>query len=309
MLPDPFTTRDGDVIIRASSNPDIKHDFRVHKVVLSLASRVFKDLFQTAQPDSGQEDPLPVISVTDSPNAMNLLLGFIYPGFVPPTITDLATLATLLTIADKYDIPTIPPIVRGRLADKGVLKGDPFGVYIIARRWGFTVEAKRAAREINLAKISESPFSEDPLNLVKEDFLRLLWFMQKRGEEAKDRIRALAADWVDNQDHGFLYCGEHSGDEARKYYYGLTEQIMKEFDRNPCLGRWDMVMASKRARDPPHDGFCDDDDELHPEREEFTIYCPLRPTNIIYQLDFLACSLEQICEKYLGKAMDGDLPI
>ena len=305
MLADPFTTQDGDVLLRAGSDTGLKHDFRVHKVVLLLASRVFKDLFQTAQPDGGQEDPLPVISVTDSPETIDLLLRFIYPGLVPPTTTDLVTLATLLTIADKYDIPTISPIVKGRLADEKVLKSDPFGVYIIARRWGFSDEAKRAAREITLAKINKSPFSGDPQNFVKEDFLRLLWFMQKRGDEAKKQIRTLSDEWVSDGDQEFYVCGDHCGYESREFFKALAERIIQGFDINPSLGRWEMAMALSTTRDPPHTGFCDDEEPQPP----FTIYCPLRPANIVRRLDILAHNLEDICVRYLNRAMDGSFPI
>ena len=309
MLSEPFTTQDGDVILRAGSDPDPKHDFRAHKVVLSLASRVFKNLFLTAQPDDSQGDLLPVITMTDSPESVDLFLRFIYPGFLPPTNIDPAKLSALLTIADKYDIPTISSIIKRRLADEEILTKDPFGVYVIARRWGFTDEAKGAARMVTLADIMDSPFSGDLKNPAKEDFFRLLWFMQKRGIEAKMAIQtSFTRRWVDDPELELFTC-KHANEEAREFFRGLAEKIIEEFDVNPCLGRREMIEALRRARDPPHTGFCDDDDELHPERREFQISCPLRPPNIVRALNQLASELEDICVRCLNEAMDGECPV
>ena len=127
MLPDPFTTEDGDVILRAG--PD--DSFRVHKAILSFTSSVFKDLFRTAQPDQpdgGQDGLLPTIPITDPPESIDLLLRFIYPGVTPTTIANPATFSTLLTIADKYGVAMVSPVVEKRLADQEVLEKDPFGV-------------------------------------------------------------------------------------------------------------------------------------------------------------------------------------
>ena len=44
-----FTTDDGEIVLRASSQPNSKYDFRVHKFILSLASPVFKDMFTFPQ--------------------------------------------------------------------------------------------------------------------------------------------------------------------------------------------------------------------------------------------------------------------
>ncbi|KAF9649414.1 hypothetical protein BDM02DRAFT_3128376 [Thelephora ganbajun] len=308
MLPDSFTTGDGDVILRAGPVSGIRHDFRVHKLVLSLASRVFKDLFQAAQPDDSQKDLLPVVTITDPPESVDLLLRFIYPGLVPPTITDLPVLSALLTIADKYDVPTISPVVKRWLADKEILGNDPFGVYVVARHWGFSDEAKGAARGLTLAKIAKSPYSKDPQNIAKEDFLRLLWFMQKREAAAKKVIRTFLVTWNHDPDLGPLACGRHSGEQARKFYEGLAEVVVSDFDVDPCLDGKEMVMALMRAPDPPQIGFCGDGN-WPPELEAFHTHCPLRTSSMVSVLSVLALELERICVQYLSKAMDGTCPV
>ena len=306
MLPDPFTTEDGDVVLRVGSD-DV---FRVHRLVLSLASPVFRDLFQTAQPDqpdAGQENLPPTIPITDSPESVDLLLRFIYPGVIPPVLVDLTALSALLTIADKYGIQTVFPIAKERLGDENVLKKDPFGVYTIARRWGFADEAKRAAQKVTLAKIAESPSSKNPQNVVGGDFFRLLWFMEKRGDEAKKKIRTYMVKWED-PDYGVLACNSHEEEEIRGYYEALAEKVVERFDVNPCLDTEEVVMALMDAPDPPHTGFCRDID-AHPAEADFIIRCPLRPSTIVVTLRGLAVALRSICEQYSNKAFDGGSPI
>ena len=306
MLPDPFTTEDGDVVLRVG--PD--HTFRVHKLVLSLVSPVFKDLFWNArpdQPDDVQEGSIPVVPIADPPESVDLLLRFIYPGAVPPTVTDPAVLSALLTIADKYGVQTISSIVKERLADEGVLEKDPFGVYIVARRWGFADEAKGAARRLTLTEIMKSPSSKDPMNLAGEDFFRLLWFMQKRGDEAKRVIRTDLVTWNDDVESETIACSKHSGTQAREFFDALAEVIVTRFDIDPRLDALKLVMALRSAPDPPDIGPCRDIDSS-PEQEYFYVYCPLKLSSIVGSLSGLASQLETICEKYLSEALDGSFP-
>ena len=306
MLPDPFTTEDGDVVLRVG--PD--DTFRVHKLVLSLASPVFKDLFQNARPDQPDGGPggfIPVIPIADSPESVDLLLRFIYPGVVPPTITDPTVLSALLTVADKYGVQVISPIAKARLADEEILKKDPFGAYIVARRWGFMDEAKSAARRLTLTGVMESPSSKDPQNLAGEDFFRLLWFMQKRGDKSKNMIRTSLVGWNHDPDLGSVACGKHSDHQAREFYDALAEIVVEKFDIDPCLDAWKLVAALRSAPDPPDTGFCRDIDSW-PEQEAFHIYCPLRPSVIVSSLSFLASQLQSIDEEYLSEALDGSFP-
>ena len=301
MLPDPFTTEDGDVILRVG--PD--DTFRVHKLVLSLASSVFKDLFRTAQPDNGQNG-LPTIPITDPPESVDLLLRFIYPGVVPPVVTDPATLSTLLTIADKYGVPTILPVVKERLVDDEILRTDPFGVYIVARRWGFPGLAKRAARGLTLPKIMASPSSKDPQNFAGDDFFRLVWFMQKRGEEGKRMIRSYFVWSTDSLDQ--ILCGHklHIGVEVVDFFERLAERIVDGFEVDPCLDTERMIKIFANGPDPPSDGFCGNIDSY--QEEGMGLFCPTRPSTMMESLCDLVSLLDRSSGEFLGRAMDGKFP-
>ncbi|KAF9649412.1 hypothetical protein BDM02DRAFT_3113808 [Thelephora ganbajun] len=306
-----FTAHDGDIILRTSLGPDLQQDFQVHKLILSLASPVFKDLFQVAQPDGGQGG-LPIITITDSTESVDLLLRFIYPGLVPPTITDLSVLSALLAIADKYAVTTVSLILKQRLATEDLLEKDPFGVYTVARRWGLTDEAKAAARGLTLMKIMKSPSSKNPQNLVVEDFFRLLWFTKKRGEEGKTLIRRFFTWETDPLPTMEIPCGNrlHSGMEAQEFYRSLAEKIAEEFDVNPCLDMDLMARIFVNGPDPPSEGFCEPEEiDLHQVQEpDFHVFCPTRPSRIVQSLIHLASSLEYDCELYLRKALDGEFP-
>jgi len=290
MLPDPFTTEDGDVILCVG--PD--DTFRVHKLVLSLASPVFKGLFQTAQPDQPDrsQGDLPTIPITDPPESVDLLLRFIYPGVVPPVVTDPTTLSALLTIADKYCIQTILPIVKERLVNKEVLEKDPFAVYMVARRWGLTGVAKKAARGLTLPKVMASPSSKDPQNFTGDDFFRLVWFMQKRGEEGKLMIRGEIPYGNDMHDVDSVV-------EVQSFEQ-LIERILDEFEVNPCLDTERMVEVFANPPDPPQsDDYYYEDFYRNPQQKEAKVTKTL--------LD-LASRLDESCWEYLEKAMDGEFP-
>ena len=87
-----------DVILRTPNSKE----FTTNKLVLSLASSVFKDMFSIPPPSSKKESPqLPVVDVHNPPEALEIFLQIIYPVHNPP-IKDLKTLASSLKLADKY---------------------------------------------------------------------------------------------------------------------------------------------------------------------------------------------------------------
>ena len=136
-----FNWPDGDVILRAAHGSDSR-DFRVHKIFLSFASPVFKDMFQIPQPSSATSNNLPIIDIVDQPRAVDLVLRFIYPSSLP-IVDDLTIISEALSFADKYDVE----VARSRLRPSlmGFAKTDPMRVYAIACRLGFEEEMKIAS--------------------------------------------------------------------------------------------------------------------------------------------------------------------
>ena len=83
-----------DVILRASGGKE----FHAHKIILSLASPVFRNIFSVPQPPHTEPSKLPIVDVDDPPEALGMFLQFIYPTRNPP-INDVETLASILGVA------------------------------------------------------------------------------------------------------------------------------------------------------------------------------------------------------------------
>jgi len=154
-----FSVPDGDVILRALGPPS--HDFRVHKLVLSLASPVFKDVFSLPQPTSGTSSvaEIEIVEVADPPHALDIILRLIYP-FTPPSFDgNLDTLVECLIVADKYDIKAAKARLRQALGRSDV--ADSLRVYAIASRFGFASIVESTSRlilsDVHLPGISELP--------------------------------------------------------------------------------------------------------------------------------------------------------
>ncbi|KAG8765921.1 hypothetical protein FRC12_007191 [Ceratobasidium sp. 428] len=88
----------GDVLLRSKD----ERTFCVHSVILGLASSVFLDMFSIGRP-SGE-----AIQLDDDSESISLLLAFIYPSSIWPTIRDIDTLEKCLVIGQKYNIEKIP---------------------------------------------------------------------------------------------------------------------------------------------------------------------------------------------------------
>jgi hypothetical protein len=73
---EPFDVPDPNFIIRSSDFVD----FRVHKLVLAVASPFFKDLLSLPQPsDSESIDGLPVVQLSEDSELLNSLVSILYP--------------------------------------------------------------------------------------------------------------------------------------------------------------------------------------------------------------------------------------
>ena len=141
-----FDAPDADIILRALGPPGC--DFRVHKLLLSLASPVFKDMFSLPQPtsDASSVADLEIVEVTDPSDALYIVLRTIYP-FAPPSFDgDLDTLVECLVIADKYDIEVAKSRLRRVLAQTGT--AQPLRMFAIAARFGFTNLMTSTSRNI-----------------------------------------------------------------------------------------------------------------------------------------------------------------
>lgn len=180
-----FGPPDGDIILRTQGT--IARDFQVHKLVLSLASPFFNDMFELPQPTPGiPGDDLEVVSVTDPPQALDLVLKFIYPS-PPPNVDNLDLLVEGLVITDKYNIRGAQAELRLRLAK--FVKEDPLRVYAIASRFGFEEEAEEASSlttGIYLPALTDLP--DDLKSIPALAYHKLVRIHEKHREEVEDAV-------------------------------------------------------------------------------------------------------------------------
>lgn len=187
---DEFNGPDGDIVLRVQGSPN--RDFRVHKLILSLASPVFKDMFSIPQPRSagwGTTGDIDIVDVTDPPQALELVLRLIYP-FPPPDINNLDLLVEGLFVTDKYHIDSARARLRVRLTK--FVKDAPLRVYAIASRFGFDEEAEAASSLTTttyLPALAELP--DDLKYIPASAYHKLVVLHAKHRESIEDVIDAV----------------------------------------------------------------------------------------------------------------------
>ena len=303
-----FTTHDGDIILRAGQKPGSTGDFRVHKFILSLASPVFKDMLAFPQPSNQNrniESPIPTVDIPDSPEVIDAILRFIYPGVEPPKVTQISVLAALFSAADKYNITSIYPVLREPL--KAFLPQNSFRVYIIACQFGFLEEAKAAARvSTSRSMVNGTDYHEAVQHISGPNLYRLLQFVQEREHKGVLKVE----EFLGCDDLGRNAICDH-WDNGKDFYSRLAKEVGDEFVRNPCLELKDLFEVFDRIPDPPlgcepqpnSANWYYEDGNYY---EEFS--CPLMPmtirshlTRVVWELDSLNHTpLSEAFEKGIG---------
>ncbi|KAJ7818629.1 hypothetical protein B0H13DRAFT_2455014 [Mycena leptocephala] len=146
----PFNDPAADVILSSSDGVD----FRVYRLVLSLLSPVFKDMFSVPQP---QDDPaVPSITMAESAVVLDGVLRFCYPG-ADTVVKSVAHLGEILEISlMKYDIQGITSTAKQYL--QGYMDAQPIAVFAIACRheWrGLATDAASRSLEIPIRTFDE----------------------------------------------------------------------------------------------------------------------------------------------------------
>ena len=176
MAPYDFDTPDADAILRSSDGKE----FRVHKLILSIASPIFQGMFSLPQPTEPPSQ-IPSIDLPESSDVLQPFIQYLYPRS-PPKISDISMWAALYTIADKYDVEVVMDPLRDMLISR-FLETSPLRVYALASHWGFDEEAKIASRRTLTIDISKG-FSEEDVMLMGSVACQKLYLLhiQRRGQ-------------------------------------------------------------------------------------------------------------------------------
>ena len=305
MSPTFFTTDDGDIIIRAGPVPGLRCDFRVHKLILSLASPVFKDMFPLPQPPDQSRNEghqLPIVDIPEPPEVIDTILRLIYPGVELPMIPDLSTISSLLSVTDKYDLMSVTPVLRGAL--RAFLPSYSFEMYITACRFGFSEEAREAAMVSTTRSILQQDCNDAIQHISNTDLFRFVRFVQERELVGLSMIGSLLGFF----DQGGGYDCEHWVD-GRDFYYRLVREVMDTFVQNPCVEFRDLLAILDKVPDPPPG--C----EPPSNTAEFYRYkggeealsCPLLPMSIRNNLMSVAMALTRLNHVVLDQVFGGSV--
>lgn len=173
-----FCADDADVIIRAAGT----RDFRAHKLILSLVSPIFKDMFTLPQPPTDNSDTIPRIDVEESAETWENLLRTIYP-MPNPIIHDLDDLESLLFAAKKYEMQPIIDIHKSGFENRLFMRKDPLHLYAIACGCGLNDQARYVARNAEFLSVIRRPRDGDPRGLTVTSYRRLITFLVERDNE------------------------------------------------------------------------------------------------------------------------------
>ena len=137
----PFDDPRADLILRSSDGVN----FHVIKVVLSLASSVFADMFTLPSPPPSQNSSgeLTVVLCSEDAETLDLALRHCYP-IRSPEVAKLRDARNLLEFARKYQVDLLEPSLTRFLAD--TIERDPVGVYALAAAYECRDIAAQALR-------------------------------------------------------------------------------------------------------------------------------------------------------------------
>lgn len=212
-----FSADDAGVIICAAGT----QDFRVHKLLLSLVSPVFKDMFTLPQPPSVKPDSLPRIDVQDPPGAWENILRTIYPTPPNPTIGTIDDLESLLLAAHAYEMQPVIEVHQKAFENQEFIKKDPLRLFSIACACAFEDQASYVARNAELVKVTRRPDTADLGGLTLPAYRRLVSFLVGRDNEWQGTLGKFSVPWCRG--------GGCRGDSVA-LYNGIVADL-----RQPCL--------------------------------------------------------------------------
>lgn len=149
----PFDDARADLILQSS---DEIH-FRVFKLIISLASPIFTDMFRIPSPPSQNSHEVQVVSLSEDSTALDVALRHIYP--MPTLEGDTLLYASILTeFARKYEVNGLDKYISRYLTAS--IELDPVGVYAMAIAYGYNSIGVNAARSCLNLRFSDlqSPY-------------------------------------------------------------------------------------------------------------------------------------------------------
>jgi hypothetical protein len=256
----PFDHPDADIILRSSDTTPV--DFRLFKLLLSLASPFFKAAFTLPQPSEDVKNDTPVMLMSEDRHTLELVLRLCYPISVeePPSISSLQDLQMVIQVAMKFEMEGIQKYTRKVLVEPRFIESQPLRVFAIACRYGWAVEARKAARYTLRQPIMTVPFVEELEHISAAAYYRLQEYHRRCGEIAASRTLELATASAPDDDRVWttcLTCPRAGGKRRmnhgpgrpglRKWWVDWMNQVAEELRKLPWGGtakKYDLMRAA-----------------------------------------------------------------
>lgn len=189
----PFDRLNADVILRTSDNVD----FRFYKLLLSLASPFFANMFALPQPcplDKAADQTkygLPVIPVAEKSHVLQKLLRFCSPVYDTklPVLENLDIVMSVLDAADKYDMKCVGKFIVKMITAPEFLEQEPMRVFAIACRYRAEMETNIAARYMLRFAVWEPTYVAELDFISGSDYQRLVKYHASCGQAMSQLIR------------------------------------------------------------------------------------------------------------------------
>jgi len=255
----PFDHPNADVILRSADKDPV--DFRVYKLLLSLASPFFSGIFSLPQPSTLSvysdecRDPhgLPIIQMTEDRETLRLLLSLCFPVSVSeiPHFSSLQELQKVIEATFKFEMEGLQKHLRAELIALRFIEAQPLRVFAIAYRYGWDREARKAARytlrhHVNLTFVSELGY------ISGATYFRLQEYHRVCGEVASSRVTLQPVLAEHDDSWTWVTCKRCPGTlascrdfpEVRSWWAGWIHKVAEEVRARPwgdAVKKWDIL--------------------------------------------------------------------
>ncbi|TDL26617.1 hypothetical protein BD410DRAFT_783708 [Rickenella mellea] len=221
-----YVSPDADLILL--SDDGIK--FRAHSLILSQASKFFREMFGLPRPE--KENPEDAIPIGESSLVTKAMLDIIYPGETEPRLPtrEFEFVRRLLSAAERFGIDRVNHYVR-LLTKTGPFINKPLEVYVLACAFGWDDEAHGLSLKTLTLDLTSSTYAKILKTLDATSLYNLFELRWERKRQILCYARTLASTPIN--EIGGCDCDEENEPlEAENEWKSLTSYISEKLDES-----------------------------------------------------------------------------
>lgn len=190
-----YNADDADIVLEASDHKQ----FRVHSVLLRLASHVFADVL--SMPQGHNIGCSTVVHLTEDGEVVTALLDVIYPRRPQISLGTSDFTYRLATAADKYDLLDVTAKIRSAVL-QSKFPGSAFDAYVLACKFGWYAEADHTSTAtLSVPLYPNLTTAQTQLSLATMDGVSMLKLMNLHQSRKKSILDAfqIVYDWLERE--------------------------------------------------------------------------------------------------------------